>query len=56
MFEKLGELIVKVHNFNLFEYLQLSKHQEELVYKTISLIALIMAIGIMIGIFSYIKR
>jgi len=56
MFEKLGNLIIKIHNFNLFEYLQLSKHQEELIFKIISLIAFLMAIGLVIGLVSYIKR
>lgn len=56
MWDKLGELIIKIHNFNLFEYLQLSRYQEEMIYRGISFIAFLMAIGIIIGMISYFKR
>ena len=48
--------MVKIHEFNLIEYLQLSRGTEEFIYKVIAGIAMMLAIGTMIGVWSYIKR
>lgn len=45
MFEKLGNIIIAIHNFNLSEYLQLTKIQEEMIYKSISFFAFLLAVG-----------